>query len=184
MIGETAEKVATERPMRMLRDAMYPKTAPTPKQDQAIREVWAMAAEFALLPPERRAGYLVEVRKQTNGRQRWLATRHTPPDNPNFAPLMALLDALIDGPGAVHTKHGIFMPDDLHAAEAKTTREEIAFPVRYPWRVKPDDEKGVKGERLPAIYRSQEERAAGPRLMSFRVVPRPDDEEKGDWWDK
>lgn len=179
----TAEKVATEKPMQLLRDAMYPKKAPTPKQDEAIREVWALAAEYGALPPAARLGFLESVVAITSGRQRWLATRYTPPDNPHYGPLMALLDALIAYGGVIQTRHGAWTQEDLRDAEAKVTREEVAFPVRYPWRTKPDPDRGAPGSRDPAVFRSAQERQAGPQVDSFRVVPRQEVAEK-EWFDE
>jgi hypothetical protein len=181
--GEPAEKVGSERPMTLLSESMYPKKAPTPKQDQAIREVWAMAQEYAGLPPASRPAFLAEVKKISSGRQRWLATRHTRPDNPHFAPLMALLDALNADRGLVHTKHGGFDQDDLRAAEAKVTREEVAFPVAHPWKIRPDEQTGRPGVRNPAVFRTPAERAAGAKLDTFRVVPRTASSDK-EWFDE
>lgn len=185
MQGQTAEKIATERPMRRLGDEMYGQKQPTPKQQEAINQVWAMARELATLPEKSRPFYLSEIRTHTNGRQRWLATRHTPPDHEAFGPLMAMLDALIADQGTVRTKHGCFTEEDIRLAEAAIVREDdksmILFPIRYPWKRKPDPDKNDDGERLPAIHRTPGER--GPRKDSFRLVPRPETNE-GDWWDE
>lgn len=175
--------VIAERSMRRLGDDLYPKQPPTPKQLQAIEEVRDLAICFADLDPVRRPSFLIEVNKLTNGRQRWLATRYTPPGHEAFAPLMAMLDALIEGEGIIKTNKGWFTVDDLRAVESAQTREDgrdiIKFPIRYPWRVKPDEQTGKAGDRLPAVFRRKEDR--GPELSTFRVVPRSASK---DWWDE
>jgi len=185
MLGQTAEKIATERPMRRLGDEMYAQKEPTPKQREAIDHVLKMARELATLPIQRRSFYLSEIRTHTNGRQRWLATRHTPPDHEAFDSLMGMLDALIADQDTVQTKHGCFTEEDIRLAEASIVREDgksmVMFPIRYPWKRKPDPDKGDAGERLSAVYRASGER--GPRKDSFRVVPRPEQHET-DWWDE
>lgn len=185
MQGQTAEKIAGERPMRRLGDEMYGGKDPTPKQREAIEQVRKMANELATLPVQRRSFYLSEIRTHTSGRQRWLATRHTPPGHEAFGPLMAMLDALIADQDTIQTKHGCFTEEDIRLAEAAIVREDgksmVLFPIRYPWKRKPDPDKGDAGERLDAIYRTPGER--GPKKESFRVVPRPERNE-ADWWDE
>lgn len=179
-----------DRPLTRLGDAMRPRKAPTPLEDQAIKEVWSMAKELATLPQQRRNAYLYEIRKQTSGRQRWLATQHTPPEHEMFRPLMAMLDALIASePGAIPTKHGTFLPDDMAAHHGKLVVEEgrrmLVFPWTWPWRKKPNKETGAPGERGDPLYRRPEER--GPVLLSFRAVSRDDaatTAPEPEWWQK
>lgn len=178
------ETSASDRPMRRLGDAMYGAGGPTAKQQEAIDEVYAMAAELGALPERSRSAYLAEIRQLTTGRQRWLATRHTRPDHPMFPPLMALLDALIADQGGAHTKHGTFTEGDIVDAEAKIEREPggrslLVFPVRYAWLRKPNANTGDPGQRGQAVYRRRDER--GPEVQSFRVVRQ---EDVKDWWDE
>lgn len=169
--------------LRSLADEMYPKTSPTPKMQQAITDVHDLAICFVELAPMSRPSFLVEIRKLTNGRQRWLATRHTPPNHPAFAPMMAMLDALISDEGQIKTNKGWFSTEDLRDVEAAHGKEDgrdiIKFPIRHPWKVKPDEATGKSGERLPAMFRRREER--GPDRGTFQVTPR---RESKDWWDE
>ena len=177
-------EVPAERPMRSLTDVLLPKRPPPEKETEAITEVIAIAVEFVALPPQRRPAFLAEVRKVTSWKQRRLTVEHTPPGSPGYAPLMALLDGLIDASGMVRTKQGDFTEDELRAAEVTLEREDgrtrIVFPIRYPWSRKPDPETGQGGIRAPAVYRNVEDR--GPELQSFRVVPKRDIVEK-EWWE-
>lgn len=176
------ERLATERPMRRL---TAPNREPTPAEAVAIREVHDLAWEFVSLPPVSRPAYLAEVRKLTTGRQRFLATAFTSPDDPEFAPLMALLDALIAREPVRMTKHGVITEDDLREYQVRIEREDgrelLVFPERYPWRVKPDRDRGIAGVRGDPAYRRREDR--GPTLSSFRVIhetPRTPDHP---WWE-
>lgn len=174
-----------ERPMRSLRDELKPKREPTPVESEAIEEVRTMAVEHAAgrLPVQ-------EVRRLTNGKQRWLATRFTPPDHPAFRPLMALLDALIateqgrETGQSYPTKHGVVTQADTVAFECKIEREGgkgiIVFPVRYPWKVRPDPERGTEGVRAAAVFRSKDERK--PTYTTFRTAPEAQVREK-EWWE-
>lgn len=176
------EQLATARPMRHL---TTPRREPTPVEAIAIREVHDLAWEFASLPPPRRPAYLAEVRKLTTGRQRFLATAHTPPDDPAFAPLMAMLDALIAEEPVCATKHGVLTDEVIREHHARIEREGertlVCFPVRWPWHTRPDRERGVVGIRGDPLYRRREER--GPVLSEFRVLheaPRTPDQP---WWE-
>ena len=180
----------TEAPLRRLGDIMRPKVAPSPLEDEAIKEVYAMATELDALPAQSRPAYVVEIRTQTTARQRHLATRHTPPDHPMFAPLMAMLDALIaTQPGIVHTSGGIFTVEDVAAHHGKIAVEEgrrlLVFPWTWPWRIKPDKETGREGVRGDPLYRTPEQRA--PHLYSFRAGSYTDADttvREPEWWEK
>ena len=169
-----------------------PTSGPTPAQAARIRQVHDLAAEFATLPADHRLPYIVTtVRTQTTGYDRFKTVQYTPPDSPLFAPLMALLDALVaseqSAEGCTYdTKHGIFTAADLKESEAMVTKGELVFPVRHPWAVKPVVEDGtvkVPGVRGPAVYRTAAERAAGPEHKAFSVAPplRTADDDDDPW---
>lgn len=179
---------ADERPVTSLSAAMRPKRSPTPEEDAVIHEVRDIATEWdaGRLP-------LPEVRALCSGHMRWLTTRFTPPDHAAFAPLMRLLDALIADEQTAEgdlivTKHGTFTRKALIDAEARITREDgkemVIFPIAYPWRIRPDEERGIEGVRAPAVYRAKHER--GPDYTSFRTTPtsRPKKNQDRSWLDK
>lgn len=155
---------------------------PTPKEQAAIAEVHELAGRRV-----EGSASLAEVRAATSGKQRWLATRFTRPDDPRFGPLMALLDALIaDQADMAQTEHGLFERDDLIAAEIKIEREDgcevIVFPDAYIWLSPPDPEKGIEGVRGPARYRPKNKR--GPIYSTFSRVPSPRDQPRErEWWE-
>lgn len=175
-----------EPPMTSLAEAMRPKRVPTPNEEQAIADVRDMAVEWdaGRLP-------LSSVRRQSSGRQRWLATRFTPPDHPAFRPMMRMFDALIrsdETEGRVMvTRHGLIT--EAMAAESETTIEHhdgqqvIVFPVRYPWKVKPDPDRGVAGVRADAIYRPASERKPVYGTFGAGLRQKPDEREK-EWWEE
>lgn len=152
-----------EKPMIRLGDsvAMRPGREPSAEEAGAIELVRAMARNYAALPEMSRPSFVAEVRKLSTGRMRHLTTRFTPPDHPDFQPLMAMLDGLIASePGIVETEHGAFTVEELRDVEAVTRgRELILFPVRYP-------------KNGAAVFRPEGER--GPRIESFRTVPSQD----------
>jgi hypothetical protein len=165
-----------------------PTTPPTPKQRDRMDAVHDLAAEFATLPADRHQHYLdTVVRRQTSGYDRFKTIEHTPPDSPNFAPLMAMLDALVASEASpagrtYATKHGLFTDADLRESGAMTTKDEIVFPVRYPWAVRPVVQDGVivkPGTRGDPVYRTAAERSTGPERDDFRAVPklRPSDDD-------
>lgn len=173
-------------------DLLRTKRQPTPEEATAIGEVHALVAEWdaGRLPIE-------EVAKLTTGRQRFLATRFTPPDHPLFRPLMAALDDLIRRGGLepVHrTAHGLVSESDLRDAAAKVERdggdELVVFPVRHPWSRRPDRARGDAGVRGDPVYRPRDQRR--PELGEFSAVPRQasfaegDADERDDtpWWDR
>lgn len=173
--------------MNPIQDNMYPKSILTPKMREAIDEVYEIAAAYCALDHLRRIPFLGEIRKLTTGRQRWLATRHTPPDHASFAPLMTMLDALIADQGLVKTAGGLFSRDELAAAEVKFERDEggelIVFPVLYPWRSKPDPESHGTGIRGDAIYRHKDDRH--PHRGTFsQSGPRETTDQSKDFWDE
>lgn len=99
-------------------------------EQQAVEDVLRMAVEFAELPIERRAGYLVAVRGHTSPYQRWFTVTHTPPEDRAWRPLLALLDALVaDGEGMV-TSHGWFDPvaATAHGGRLMAGNVGIQFP--------------------------------------------------------
>lgn len=157
--------------MQTITDILKPKQPPTPKQQQAIEEVYAMARELAALPPVSHRAYLAQIREHTTGKQRWLATRHTLPDHPMFGPLMAMLDALIADRGTVYTKHGAFTREDLHENHGRIWRENGAEMIQFPIAV--DRSTGIP------VYRSPDERKA--KIESFRVVHQDNERE---WWEE
>lgn len=158
--------------MTRLGDLLKPNRAPTPEEARAIRPVHDLAVEFSRLAPISRAAFLHEVRTLTTGYQRFVATRFTPMDSPLFVPLMALLDALIAGQDVIPTPGGLFEREDLHEASAVQTTENgrrvIKFPVRHPWKRKPNPDTGQEGERGQPIYRHPDQR--GPEIGSFRAI--------------
>lgn len=183
-----------------LGDLLRPKRAPTSEEAATIADVHEFVAEWAAgrLPTQ-------EVAKLSTGRQRWLATRFTPPDHPLFRPLMALLDELIpllaataptDSPtrGPVYaTGHGPIHGHELRDLGARIERQDgdelLVFPVRYPWLVKPNADRGVEGVRGDPVYRPRGQR--GPTTSEFGVRVRStesrDDASDGDgapWWDR
>lgn len=150
-----------------------PTAAPTPAQAARIRQVHDLAVEFAALPPDERFRYLYAVRTQTSGYDRFKTVQHTPPESPLFAPLMALLSALVaseDGPAGrtYDTKHGIFEQRDIAETQAVVTRGELVFPVRY--------------KNGQAICRTPAERAAGPEHKAFSVAPPLKEADDDDPW--
>jgi len=145
-------------------DTLKPKRQPTPLEQEAIGEVYELARRFA-------AGdsLVEEIRAATSPRQRRLAAEFTGADHADFAALMLMLDALTRSePGVIVTATGVLADEEL--GNARITRENgrdvVAFPIRTPWRIKPDEngEGGVRGE---PIYRSERER--GPEYGEFRV---------------
>lgn len=159
-----------------------PNREPSPLERQAIAEVHELAERFAL-----DAVSTDEIRSACSGKQRWLATRFTAPTDRVFAPLMAMLDALIADEGRFKTKHGYFEPDDLFAANGRIVHEDgqamLQFPYRWPWRIEPDKETRLGGERDEPVYRRSEQR--GPfvtetdtRIEFTEVEPQP-----AEWWE-
>jgi hypothetical protein len=157
-------------PMLDLGAALRAHRPPSPAEGEVIDHVHELARGFVVgtLP-------LAEGRRLCSGEERYLATRFTPPEHAAFRPLMALLDALIDDDGGHRTKHGLFLRDDLATAEAKIEREDgreqIVFPISYPWRIKPDAARHEPGVRDPAVYRTPDQR--GPRDTTSEGAPRP-----------
>jgi hypothetical protein len=154
-------------------DLLQSKRPPTPLERQAIAEVHELALRFVLTTVT-----LQEVRAAVSGNQRRLATQFTPPNHPEYAALMALLDALIaESQQTVVTKQGTFLVSDLWPMRVDGT--VLHLPVRQPWRVKPDADRGIDGERGEPIYRSE----AGPTIGGFSVVhaaePLPP---LNEWW--
>ena len=190
----TIERPVTAPRPTPIREIIEPRRQLTEAEQRAVQEVHDLAMEFASLPAVRRPAFLHEVRKLTSGRQRFVATAHTPPEHPAFRPLMQLLDALIesapDGPdGQVRlTKQGVVTQRELEETQARIVREDgraaICFPVRYPWRIKPDPARRIDGERGDPIFRSPDER--GPRHTGFRVFHQPAKSERepsAPWWE-
>lgn len=102
--------------MQSLRDAILPKRDPTARETEAIAEVHELVAEW-----EAGTMPLEEVRLLTSGKQRWLATRFTPPEHPRFAPLMRCLDALIaEAAEGRATRQGWFAHADLAEMARRT----------------------------------------------------------------
>jgi hypothetical protein len=138
---------------------------PTPEEQEAIAEVWAVAREW-----NARGGSLADVRRATSGYQRFLASVYTPPDDPMFRPLMNLLDALIAAQGAVPTKHGLVDPALLSETQGTLNRAtgDIRFPVNY------DNGRGV--------FRPQDKR--GPTVRPFSDKIETPTEHEREWWRK
>lgn len=99
---------------------------------QHVREL-ALAFDHNEIPIE-------EVRRLSSGRERWTATRFTPPSHSVYRPMMAMLDALIrtdvgDRNGLLYgTKYGVFTTAELRESEARIekTRDgliRIRFPI-------------------------------------------------------
>lgn len=175
---------------RSLSEVLRTKRAPTADEAATIAEVHLLVAEWSAgkLPTEVVGGLCT-------GKQRWLATRFTPPDHPLFGPLMALMDDLIVKDGrTVPTAQGLFQLAEVQAAEAKVERdggeELIVFPVRYRWVKKPDPSRGEPGVRGEAVYRPKDKR--GPDVGEFRAAMRPmapldegsDEHDDTPWWDR
>jgi hypothetical protein len=140
-------------------EALRPTTAPTPQEAAIVADVHDLAAAYAGLPPEKRPGFLLEVRKLTTGFDRWKATIRTATDDPMFGPLMAMLDDLIATDGrSIVTAAGVFDRSDLANASASISPSKVSFPV------------SVKGGE--AVYPSAA--TAGPNIVPFRVV-RPEE---------
>lgn len=173
--------------MRPLGDVLATKRLATANELAAIGEVHDLATEYSRLSPADRPAFLSEVRRLANGRQCWLATRFTPPGHDMFRPLMALLDGLIAAQGIIQTRQGAIDPEAFIAAEGRIELDEghelLVFPVRYPWRRKPDEKTGEGGDRMPAAFRPRSERH--PVVGSFGVGVRqaePTDRPR-DWWE-
>jgi hypothetical protein len=144
---------------RLIGEVMKPTKDPTPEEAAIVTDVHDLAAAYAGLPPEKRPGFLVEVRKLTTGFDRWKATIRTASDDPMFGPLMAMLDGLIATDGrSVVTTAGVFDRSDLATALASVSPSKVTFPV------------SVKGGE--AIYPTAQ--TAGPNIVPFRVV-RPEE---------
>jgi hypothetical protein len=146
-----------------LKAAGPPKRDPTPEEEEAIAEVRAVAVEWFA-----KRGPLADVRRATSGKQRWLATRFTPPTHAAFKPLMALLDALIAETGAVATKHGIVDRDLLTETGGTINRGtgEVRFPVAY---------EGGRG-----VFRTKQQQ--GPTITPFTTAPERTTERE--FWEK
>lgn len=174
--------------MRRLVTALSPTT---PEHVEAIAEVHALAMECAALEPHKRYAFVAGI-AQMSGWQRCWVTRHTDPDHPAFRPLMAMLDLLIErslnAEGMIETRHGIFSKQDRLDHEAKIERNDgkeiIIWPVRYPWRSKPDPDRGTSGIRGEAIYRSVEQRC--PTVGSFRAGAQNVEvkQREPEWWER
>jgi hypothetical protein len=140
-------------------EALRPTTQPTPQEAAIVADVHDLAAAYAGLPPEKRPGFLVEVRKLTTGFDRWKATIRTATDHPRFGPLMAMLDGLIaTDERIVVTSGGIFDRSELASASASVSPSKVTFPV------------SVKGGE--AIYPTAQ--TAGPNIVPFRAI-RPEE---------
>lgn len=167
------ETASGDRPMTRLGDAMAPTRDPSPREARVIDVVRGLARNYCQLEPRRRSAFLAEARKLSTGWERGVATRFTPPDHPDFAALMFLLDALIaTEAGVVVTKHGAFSPEEIAEAGGKLVVENgqrvLVFPVAHPWKRKPNPDTGEPGERGAPIYRRPEDR--GPKVEHFRTV--------------
>lgn len=129
-----------------------------------------MIAASAILTPdspspelaEVRGLPLVEVRQRTTGAERCIAYRLTDPKSAMWGPMTRLFEQLVaTDPTSQYGHHyatsqGVFSEAELSAAEARYTklddgRLRILFPIRHPWRTKPDD-KGEGGERGVPVY--------------------------------
>jgi hypothetical protein len=162
-------------------EVLKPQRTPSLAEAQAISDVHEFAVRFANGRVE-----LAEVRAGCSGKQRWLATRFTPPNDPCFDPLMLLLDALIAEEHPFQTKQGFLEPEDLAEPPGRIVYENgrtiVQFPIRWPWRVKPDPDKGIEGIRGEPIYRKEEDR--GPAYGSFSRLPPVEMKPwKPDWWE-
>lgn len=159
---------------------LTPNRPPTPLERQAIREVHELADRFA----DGRAS-LDEIRAATSGKQRNLASRFTPPNDPAFRPLMTMLDALIaDEPNVFVTNAGVYGVDDIVDGEGKIdpAHNIIRFPIRRPWRVRPEPDRGVEGIRGEPIYLRAEDR--GPKVGSFsQTAPVEFRSREAEWWE-
>ena len=104
-----------------------------------------------------------QVRQLCSARDRWTATRFTQTVDRRFAPLMAMLDALIATDQSseyghhYQTPQGTFSEAEFRDAGARMIREpdgrlRFLFPALWPWRRKPDPETGDPGERGEPIY--------------------------------
>ena len=153
-----------------LGNAIRPSRDPTSAEATEIVHVRELAVEF-----DARRLPIEEVQRLCSGPARWLATRFTPPDHPTFGPLMRMLDALIYLAGISDTRQGSFTRKDLADVEAKIVYEDgqalIVFPVRYPWRIKPNRQEGKVGIRDEAIFRPAS--ARGPAYKPLDKAPQP-----------
>lgn len=134
--------------MQTIREAIGANREPTELERQAIAEVHELVDRFAMSLTD-----TAEIRAATSGRQRWLATRFTHPDDPRFPALMAMLDALIaDDRTIVQTNKGAFAVEELWPMKIDY-EGRICFPIAQPWRIEPDAKTGLGGERGEPIYR-------------------------------
>jgi hypothetical protein len=162
-------------------EVLKPQRTPNLAEAQAISEVHKHALRFVNGRVE-----LDEVRAACNGKQRWLATRFTSPTDPLFGPLMQLLDALIAEEHPFQTKQGFLEPEDLAEPPGRIVHEAgrtiVQFPIRWPWRVRPDPDKGIEGIRGEPIYREEENR--GPAYGSFSRLPPVEMKPlEPEWWE-
>lgn len=170
------------RPARTIGDVLQPTREPTPMERRAIADVYELAERHI-------AGdsCLAEIRAATSGKQRWLATRFTPPDHPLVRPLMAMLDALVADIDHASTDQGTVETRDLFDPPAKIVRasaddlerigvdapsgDVICFPYAWPWTVKPNPDTGIEGIRNEPRYRSREQWGQ-PFYDTFHTTPR------------
>jgi hypothetical protein len=152
---------------------LAPSRTPTPLERQAITEVHELVLRFASGDCS-----LAEVQAATTPRQRNLATRFTTPKDVAWQPLMQLLNALIEETqGVVLTSHGAFLLSDLWPM--RVIGNVLHLPIRWPWRTKPDAERGVDGERGEPVYRHE----SGPTYGSFSRVPAAEIvPHEPEWW--
>lgn len=116
---------------------------------------------------------LLDVRRHTTGRERFVATVATPPGHPDRAGLLATLDELVatdptsaDG-WAYATPAGVFTEAEIREAGGRSFKAEdgrvgLEFPLSTPWRRKPDRRLGDAGDAGDAVFRRDAERASRP----------------------
>jgi hypothetical protein len=159
---------------------LSPKRPPTPLERQAIAEVHELADAFA-------AGScsLAEVQAATEPEQRNLAVRYTSPKQAEWPLLMTLLDALIaESKQTAVTSQGAYPLSELIDAGMRIVhragQEVIQLRSCWPWRVRPDPERGIDGIRGEPVFRDLDER--GPAIGHFSVVQAAATPRAAKWW--
>ena len=99
---------------------------------------------------------LADVRGGSTGYERNVAIRKTPPESKDFPILMTMFDALVAAQTTFNsTAHGQFTLEEIIEAKGRVCADgHVGFPIRQPWRVKPDKETGDPGVRGNPVYKT------------------------------
>ncbi|HXG72812.1 MAG TPA: hypothetical protein VNJ04_19630 [Gemmatimonadaceae bacterium] len=143
--------------MRPIAEVLVSQRAPTPDENSAIDLVHDLCRNWQSGMP------LTQVRQHSTGKERWTATRFTPPPHTMFTPLHAMLKVLVDtdmtdrNGKQYQTRYGTFNAIELRHVNARITETaegltKILFPILYPWRRRPDPEGNDEGEAGEPVY--------------------------------